>query len=142
MCTKNHNHIKYGSGDTEWDRQIFFVILDHFCPFTTLWTQIIKFLKKWKKHLKTLSFYKCVPYTRVIWCIVPEIWSATDRIFFSFWNIFFPFTTNKTKNLNFEKIKKNPGDIIILHMSTINDNLMMYVSWDMLQHDEQNFLTL
>ena len=37
-----------------------------------------------------------------------------------------------------KKIKKAPGDIIILHRCTINDNHMMYGSWDM-KHDEQNF---
>ena len=28
-------------------------------------------------------------------------------------------------------MKKNPGDIIILHLSTMNGNHMMYGSWDM-----------
>ena len=48
-CTKNHNHMRYGSWDTEWDRQkkLFW---DIFCPFTPLTTQKIKILKKWKKH--------------------------------------------------------------------------------------------
>ena len=26
-------------------------------------------------------------------CMVPEIWSVTERIFFSFWTIFCPFTS-------------------------------------------------
>ena len=43
------------------------------------------------------------------------------------------------KNPNFEKMRQLPGDIIILHMCTINDNHMMYGSWDM-EHDRQNFL--
>ena len=32
MCTKNHNHMMYGSLDKEWDRHNFWTI---FCPFTT-----------------------------------------------------------------------------------------------------------
>ena len=32
------------------------------------------------------------------------------------------------ENQNFEKMKKRPGDIIILHKSTINDNHMIYGS--------------
>ena len=135
----------------------------------------------------------------IVWCMVPEIWSATDRIFFSFWTIFCPFTrplwTRKSKfwkneqhirryyhftnayhklqsydvwflwyemqqteflvilehflsfyppdnpkNQNFEKLRKKHGDIIILHMCTINDNHMMYGSWDM-KRDGQNFLS-
>ena len=37
-------------------------------------------------------------------------------------------------------MKKTPGDITILHMCTINDNYMVYGSWDM-EHNEQNFLS-
>ena len=33
-------------------------------------------------------------------------------------------------------MKKNPGGIIILNMITINENRMMYDSWDM-EHDKQ-----
>ena len=65
--------------------------------------------------------------------------------FLSFWTIFCPFTPcptphppfNNPKNQNFEKMKKTPGDIIILHKCPINDDHMIvchkwrsYVSWD------------
>ena len=57
---------------------------------------------------------------------------------------FLPFCPpNNMKNQNFEKLKKKkkkPGDIIILHMCTINDNHMMYGSWDIKQ-DKQIFLS-
>ena len=39
-----------------------------------------------------------------------------------------PSPPNNPKNQNFEKLKKRPGGIIILHMCTINDNHMMYSS--------------
>ena len=35
---------------------------------------------------------------------------------------------NNQENKKFEKLKKTPGDIIILHMCTINDNHMIYSS--------------
>ena len=38
--------LRYGVRQTE-----FFVIMDHFFPFTPQWTQKIKILKKWKKTL-------------------------------------------------------------------------------------------
>ena len=39
--------------------------------------------------------------------------------FLSFWTIFRPFTPpNNLKNQNFAKMKKTPGDIIILHICT------------------------
>ena len=41
-----------------------------------------------------------------------------------FWTIF----SQNTKNQNFEKIKKNPRDIIILHKCNINDNHLIYGS--------------
>ena len=46
-------------------------------------------------------------------------------------------TTWKIKIL---KLKKTPGDIIILHICTINHNHMMYGFWDM-ECDRQNFLS-
>ena len=35
---------------------------------------------------------------------------------------------NNLNNQNFEKMNKNPGDVIILHLCTTNDNHMMYGS--------------
>ena len=59
--------------------------------------------------------------------MVPEISSATDRIFCHF-GLFFPFCSpNNLENQNFEKVKEAPGDIIILHMGNINDNYMIYI---------------
>ena len=47
---------------------------------------------------------------------------------------------NNLKNQNFEKMKKTPRDIIILHMCTTNDNHMMFGSSD-IECDGQNFLS-
>ena len=58
ICTINYNHMMYGSWDKEHDRHNFLSFWTVFCPFTPLWTQKIKILKKWKKYLKILSFYK------------------------------------------------------------------------------------
>ena len=61
MCTKNDNHMMHGSWDMEHDIQNFLPFWTVFWPFNLLRTQKIKILKKIKKHLKILSFYKCVP---------------------------------------------------------------------------------
>ena len=74
--TKNHNHMRYGSWDKEWETK-FFVILGYF-----------------------LSFY----------------------------------LPNNLQNQNFEKMRRVSGDVIILHMYAINDNHMMYGSWDMVHN--------
>ena len=63
-----------------------------------------------------------------MWCSVPEIWSMMDRIFLSFWAIFCP--SKNPKNQNFEKMKKNPGDIIILHKYIKNHDHILHCSWD------------
>ena len=69
-------------------------------------------------------------------------WNMTQngQNFLSFWIIFCPcnpLTTQKIKIL--KKWKKMPGDIIILQMCTINDNCMIYGSWDK-ESNGQNFL--
>ena len=52
-----------------------------------------------------------------------------------------PFYPPKNpENQNFENMKIMPGDINILYMYTINDNHVMYGSWDM-EHNGQNFLS-
>ena len=51
--------------------------------------------------------------------------------FLSFWAIFCPFSPLTTRKIKVLKLKKTPGDIIISHICTINDNLFMYGSWDM-----------
>ena len=60
--------------------------------------------------------------------MVLETWSATE--FFLILELFLPFyPPNNPENQNFEKMKKKtPGDIIISHRCTINDNHIMYDS--------------
>ena len=67
----------------------------------------------------------------IIWCMVPEILSMTDRTFCHCGPFFAPLPPLQPKKSKFWKMKKIPGDIIILHQCTINDNHVMYGSWDM-----------
>ena len=78
----------------------------------------------------------------IISCTVPEIWSATEKIFChsGLFFVLLPPTSNNQKNQNFEKMKTKPG-VIILHMHTINDNHMMYDSWDT-ECSKQNFFVI
>ena len=69
-----------------------------------------------------------------------NIRSDTQK-FLSFCVIFCPFSPLTTWKIKILKLKKKtPGDIIILQICTINDNHMMYDSWDM-EHDRQKFLS-
>ena len=70
----------------------------------------------------------------IIWCMVPEIWSATDRNIYHFG----PFFALLLPNQNFEKMKKTPGDITILHKCTKNHSHMLHCSWDTMR-EEYNF---
>ena len=52
-----------------------------------------------------------------------------NREFFVILDHFLPsYPTNNSENQDFEKMKKKPGDIIILHKCNTNDNHMMYGS--------------
>ena len=113
----------------------FFVIFGHFlfCSFTLLTASKNFFLKKWQKCLQISPFYTCVPQMTITWGMVPKIWSVIDRIFSHFRPFFAllpPPPPNNPENRNLEKMKKKSGYIIILHQCTINDNHMMYGSWD------------
>ena len=98
MFTINNSHIIYGFSDIEYNWQIFFVILDHFCTFTPLKTKKIKILKNWKKHLEISSFHTSVPKIK-IYCSL-DMARIRFNCYFSFWAIFYPFTA-----LTAQKIK-------------------------------------
>ena len=70
----------------------------------------------------------------ITWCIVPKIWSTTDRIFCHFGPYFALSPPNNPKIQNFEELKKTTGDIIILHKYTKNHDHMLYCSWDMVRN--------
>ena len=60
--------------------------------------------------------------------VVPEIWSATDRIFRHSGPFFALLATMDLENQNFEKMKKTLENIIISQMCIINNSDMMYGS--------------
>ena len=139
LCITNDDHIMYGSWDIEHDRHNFLLFYNIFYPFTSLVTWNIKILKKWKISQDIIV---------LLMSIINDIhmmygsWNMTQngQNFLSFWIIFCPcnpLTTQKIKIL--KKWKKMPGDIIILQMCTINDNCMIYGSWDK-ESNGQNFL--
>ena len=51
IWANNHNHMMYGSWDTEWDEQFFF-ILGHFCSFNN--PENHSFEKRGKKRLRII----------------------------------------------------------------------------------------
>ena len=61
-----------------------------------------------KTPAEILSFYTCVPLIKIIWYMVPKIWSSADRIFLSSWAIFCPFTPLTPWKIKISKNEKNP----------------------------------
>ena len=115
----------------------FFAILDHFLHFYPLATQKSNFFWKMKKtpeYIITLQMCTINDNHKMY-----SSWDMEcDSQIFSVLDNFLP-SPNNPKKQNFEKMKEKTGDIIILHNCTINDNHMMYGSWNM-KRDGQKFL--
>ena len=77
--------------------------------------------QNFEKNIKCLEilFYTSAPKIRIICYTAPEIWHVTDVIVIFQLDYFLPFyPPNSLKNENFKKMKKAPGDVIILHKCT------------------------
>ena len=80
--------------------------MGHFvCPFTQLTICKIGILKKWKKHLQILLVYTSVSKMKSS-CMVPEIWSMTDRMFVILGHFLHFYYTSNLKIKVFKKLKK------------------------------------
>ena len=116
MLTKNIDDMIYSSWYIECDR-LKLVIMGHFSPSTPLKPKKSEFWKNekncWRYHHMYLK--------------------ATSYEVHHFVSLghFLPFDSpNNPKNQKLEKMKKTPGDIIILQLCTTNKNHVMYVYWD------------
>ena len=124
--------LRYGVWQTQ-----FFLSLNYFLLFYSPNNPKNHNFDKMKKTTRDIIIlYKCTINENHDVCFLRyEAWQTL----LSFWAIFCPFTPLTTpKNQNFEKIKKNPGDIIILNKSNKNYDHMLYRSWDTV-HDRCNF---
>ena len=122
----------YCSGDMVHDRcNSYFSFWAIFCPFTPLTAWKMKISKKWKKHLEISSFYTSVPKIMIICYTVPEIWHMTDVIVIFHFGLFFALLPLMAQKIKTSRLKKMPGDIIILHKCTKIHDHMLYRPWDM-----------
>ena len=113
----------YSSWDIEHDR-LKLIILGHFFPFTSQKTQKIKILKTqkncWRYHYFTHLYQKSQSYD------VRFLRYRVSHFFVILGHFLTFYPLDNLENQNFEKLKKVPGDIVILHMCTISNNHMMY----------------
>ena len=108
-CTKNHNPMRYGSWDTEWE-----TIFCHFGPFYALSPPSNQENQHFEKHLEMSSLYTRTKNHGHL--MFSEIWSATAIINCHF-APFFPFTPRLVLKVKiWKKCKEKPGYIILLHL--------------------------
>ena len=119
-------------------------IFCHFGPFfallppNNLKNQNFEKMKKppWRYYHFRQVYHKWKSYD--VWFLRYGAWQTELFVILDRFLPFYP--SNNLKNLNFEKTIKISGDIIILDNCIINDNHMMYGSWDM-KREGQNFLS-
>ena len=139
-----HVYQKSQSNDARFLRYIRSKVDRTFCHFFTVllpwWSRKSNF---WKNEKNIRRYY---PFTHVyhkwrsfdVWFLKYK--TRQTECFVILDHFLLSHHPDDPENQNFEKLKKSPGDIIILHMSTINDNHMMYGSWDM-ERDGQNLFS-
>ena len=101
-------------------------------PSCSLKTHRIRILKKLQKTLEISSFYtSAAQMTIIMWYMVPDISTATDNFFCHLGPSWPIHSRNSPKIKNTKKMKKNRGDIIILHNCTKKHDHRLYCSWHM-----------
>ena len=101
------------------------IIFCHFRPFCALlphhWPQKLKFGKNVKSTWRYYAFTHVHDKSRSydLWFLRYKVTKDTVVIV----GHFLPLDPPNPKNQNFKKIKKTPGDIIILHLCTTNDDI-------------------
>ena len=118
-------------------------IFCHFGLFFALLPPNNKNLKFWKNEKNSWRYYHFIHVYQKwqsydVWFL--RYWAQRTEFFVNLDHFLHFYPLNNLKNQNFEKMKKIPGDIIILHKCTLNGNHMMYGSWDM-KCGRQNYLS-
>ena len=117
----------------------FFIILSyflHFYPPNNPENQYFEKMKQGSREAIILHMYQ-KPRSYDVCFLRYGAWQTE---IFAILGHFLPlYPTNNQGNQNLEKMK-NPADIIILHVSSINENNMIYGSWDM-ECDRQYFFS-
>ena len=89
---QSYNDIMYDSWDMEHERHNFLSFWTVFYPFTPLWTQKIRILKKWKKMPQDITILQIctINFSHMMY----GYWEieCNKQNFLSFWTIFCSFT--------------------------------------------------
>ena len=140
VCTKNYNHMMFRSWDEAWDRHISFVILDHFLHFySPNNSKNQNFVKMKKAPGDAIILHKYTKHQNHMMYVSWDM-ECNRQNCSSFWAIFCPFIPLTTWKTNILKKWKIPLEILSFYTFTINENHMMYSSWD-IRWDRENFLS-
>ena len=140
MCTKKHNHMRYSSWDTEWDKLFLsFWAIFYPPPFPNIpENQNFQKMKKTSGDIIILNL--CNKKQNQMMYAYSDMECGRHN-FLSFQAIFFSFSPLLTPKIKiWKKCKKTPGDIILLHMCTKDQDHIMYGSWD-IKCKGQSFLS-
>ena len=96
MCTKNHNHMMYGSSDTEWN------ILGHLLPFNPPMDPENQNFQKNRKKTWRYYYFTNINDSHMMYGSLDI--ESNRQNFLSFGTIFCPFTPLRTQKI---KIFKN-----------------------------------
>ena len=125
----------YSSSDIE-QNILKLVILVHLLPFYPHKNLKIKLVKSFPGDI--IILHMCTKYrNHMMYGSWDRMWDRQN--FLSFWAIFCPFSPLTTWKIKILKLKKTNRDIVTLHICNVNDNHMVYGSWDM-ECNRQNFL--
>ena len=136
MCTQNYDHMMYGFFRYGAWWMSLFLFWAIFCPFTLLTAREIKILKKMKKMPPgdIIILHMCTKnYCQMVYDFWDMVCDRCNYFYFALLPIEAGAPPNNTRNQNFEKMKKVPGDVIVLHIYTKNYDQMMYSSWDIVR---------
>ena len=97
-----------------------------FCSFTPLMTPKTKISKKWRKIPGDITTLYMRTINKIIWCMVPKIWSVTEITFLSFWIIFCSFTPLTTWKIKIFKKWKNYLEISSFYKSVPDMMVICY----------------
>ena len=106
--------------------RIFFVILGHFLPFYPSNPKNQNFAKIKKLSGDIIILHVCT-IMAVIWCMVPEIWSMTNRIFCHFGLFFALLPPWQPKKSNFWKNEKK--NTCRYHFTQVYHTQQSYNEW-------------
>ena len=122
-CMKNHDHILYCSWDMVCDGcNSYFSFWAIFWPFTLLTCPKNENFKEMKiMPGDIIILHKCTKsHDHMVYCFWDMVHDGCN-CYFSYWAIFCPFTPLTAQKIKTsKKLRKAPGDIIILHMCTKN----------------------